>query len=117
MMTFILLVVFGADCPPKAPPINPRLAVGYCSLVSCVCTDDGSPCVCAETGEDCECSDCDKVRQPTVKTTAIPTVKAQAPKRLITRVIQDGWTYESRCSRNGCYSIRVPRMVTVQVEE
>lgn len=114
MMMFILLAALTADCPPQAPPVNPRLAVGYCSLVvSCKCTDDGSPCVCAETGEFCGCADC----KPTGKTTAIPTVKAQAPKRLTTRVIQDGWTYESRCSRNGCYSVRVPRMVTVQVEE
>ncbi len=80
----------------------------------CKCTDDGSPCVCAETGEFCGCSDCDKVRQTPVKTRVETPVKS---KRLVTRTIQDGWTYESRCSRNGCTTVRVPRMVTVHVEE
>lgn len=81
---------------------------------SCVCTDDGSPCVCAETGEFCQCADCDKLRQTPVKTRVETPVKS---KRLTTRVVQDGWTYQRSCSRNGCTTVRVPRMVTVQVEE
>jgi hypothetical protein len=111
MMTFILLAVLSADCPPQAPPINPRLAVGYCSLVAhrckkektarvecvkpakvaepekslCVCTDTG---VCECTGGQCGCVDC-----PSVK-------KAPKPKKMKTvRVFSH---YERACNGRSC---------------
>lgn len=126
MMTFILLVVFGAECPPQAPPINPRLTVGRCTLVAhrckkaecvplpvvkakvadppkslCVCTDQG---ICECTGGECGCEDCPS--------------KATPPKKFVTRTYQDGWAYERRCNGRGkCTWVKVPRMVTTTEEE
>jgi len=105
MMTSLILAAFiGGDCPPQAPPINPRFNTRLVEKVKtralCRCHGQGNNvCECARGS----CGD------PNCPTKPIPIAGTRQEPTTVARPEFSHYEYVRSCGPNGCTMQRVAR--------